>query len=49
MEKVEFEKNALQLWDVGGGCKIRQLWKHYLEMMKGIIFVIDLSDYERLE
>lgn len=35
-------------WDVGGGDKIRALWHHYVQNMRGIIFVIDSTDLEQL-
>lgn len=36
-------------WDVGGRDKIRPLWRHYYENTKGIIFVVDGNDRERIE
>jgi GTPase SAR1 family protein len=36
------------VWDVGGQSKIRALWKHYYDKAKGIIYVVDSSDEERI-
>ena len=45
VEVVTIGHISLQIWEVGGGCKIRQLWKHYLgEGLTGLIYVIDMSD-----
>lgn len=37
------------VWDVGGQEKLRSLWNHYYEKCRGLIFVVDSSDHERLE
>ena len=36
------------VWDVGGQQKIRQLWGHYFQDSKGLIYVVDSSDRDRL-
>lgn len=36
------------VWDVGGQDKFRPLWGHYLEDTKGLFFVMDSCDKERL-
>ena len=35
------------IWDVGGNCKNRVLWKHYFEGTEGLIFVVDSNDRDR--
>ncbi|KAK3588747.1 hypothetical protein CHS0354_024225 [Potamilus streckersoni] len=40
---------SFTIWDIGGDDKIRPLWKMYLKGSKGLIYVIDSSDEERLE
>ena len=36
------------MWDLGGGDKIRLLWRHYIEGCSALVFVADSSDTERL-
>ena len=36
------------MWDVGGGDKIRLLWRHYYEDLHTIIFVVDSNDRDRI-
>ena len=36
------------MWDVGGGYKIKYLWKHYVTGAHMVLFIIDLSDENRL-
>lgn len=36
------------LYDLGGGQRIRTIWKNYFALVHGIIFVIDSSDLERI-
>jgi ADP-ribosylation factor 1/2 len=36
-------------WDVGGGDKIRPLWRHYYHMMSAFLFVIDSNDIDRFD
>ncbi|KAI8902917.1 ADP-ribosylation factor [Globomyces pollinis-pini] len=48
VETVEFRNINFTVWDVGGQDKIRPLWKHYYANTKGIIFVVDSNDRERI-
>lgn len=48
VETLKFDKVQFMVWDVGGQSKIRALWKHYYEKSKGIIYVVDSSDEERI-
>jgi len=34
--------------DVGGGNKIRAIWKNYFAEVHGVIFVVDSSDHQRM-
>ena len=34
--------------DLGGGKRVRDIWKHYLAEIFGVIFVIDSTEKERL-
>jgi len=48
IETFEIKDLAFTSWDIGGEDRIRPLWKYYLENADYLIFVIDSSDYERL-
>ncbi|XP_013145548.1 PREDICTED: ADP-ribosylation factor-like protein 13B [Papilio polytes] len=37
------------IYDLGGGPQFRQIWSQYYSEVHGIIFVIDSSDFQRLE
>lgn len=38
----------ITLYDLGGGRRIRTIWKNYYALVHGIVFVIDSSDIERI-
>ncbi|ERL90804.1 ADP-ribosylation factor 1 isoform X1 [Dendroctonus ponderosae] len=59
VETVEYKNISFTVWDVGGQDKIRPLWRHYFqntqmsyiehgEWRKGLIFVVDSNDRERI-
>ena len=39
----------IAFWEVGGGEKVRSIWRAYLNSMGGVIIVIDISDKKKLE
>ena len=49
LEAVNYKNMTMTIWDVGGQDKLRQLWKHYYQDTKVIIFMIDVNDKERIE
>merc|ERR1712187_27562 len=49
VETVEYKNINFTVWDVGGQSKIRPLWRHYYQGTRGLIFVIDSSDRDRIE
>ncbi|KAF5899208.1 ADP-ribosylation factor 4-like [Clarias magur] len=49
VETVEYKNISFTVWDVGGQNVIRPLWRHYYENTMGLIFVVDSSDYERIQ
>ncbi|XP_072522481.1 ADP-ribosylation factor 4-like isoform X1 [Salminus brasiliensis] len=49
VESVEYNNISFTVWDIGGQGLLRRLWKHYYENTKGLIFVVDSSDCERIE
>ena len=44
-----FDKYNVKLFDLGGGKKIRGIWKNYFSEVYGVIYVIDSSEPERIE
>ncbi|KAK2874792.1 hypothetical protein QQF64_003109 [Cirrhinus molitorella] len=49
VETVEYKNISFTVWDVGGQNLIRGLWRHYYQNTKGLIFVVDSSDHDRIE
>lgn len=48
VETVQLVENvSFTIWDVGGGAKIRPLWRHYFSQAQGIVFIIDAADSSR--
>ena len=39
---------SIKCWDVGGSDKIRPLWRHYTRFFKGLIFMVDANDRDRV-
>ena len=39
----------MMVWDVGGQEKLRNLWTHYFDKSKALIYVVDSSDSERID
>ena len=37
------------VWDVGGQEKLRNLWTHYFDKARALIYVIDSSDSDRID
>ena len=49
VEEVHFKTIQFIVWDVGGQEKLRNLWTHYFDKSKALIYVVDSSDSERIE
>ena len=49
VEAIAYKEKEITIWDLGGGDKIRALWKYYFEKMNCIIFVMDISNKSRME
>lgn len=49
VEKLEFGKMNMTVWDIGGQMKIRPLWRHYYEGTQGLIYVVDSNDVDRID
>ncbi|CAG2167623.1 unnamed protein product, partial [Oppiella nova] len=48
LEMRRYEKYRVVVYDLGGGARIRAIWKNYFALIHGIIFVIDSSDISRV-
>uniref|UniRef100_A0A7S0MC27 Uncharacterized protein n=1 Tax=Cryptomonas curvata TaxID=233186 RepID=A0A7S0MC27_9CRYP len=48
VEKIEFKNLSFTIMDIGGHEKIRPLWKHYFKGVRGVIFVVDSNDADRI-
>ena len=44
VESVQYKRITFTCWDVGGGNKIRPLWRHYYPNANAIIYVVDSAD-----
>eukprot|EP01083_Nonionella_stella_P035469 96765_1 len=42
-------KIELQIWDVGGDVKGRDLWRHYVKKAAAVVFIVDASDEYHLD
>lgn len=49
VQNFKFNKVNINLWDIGGQSKIRNLWRHYYQGTDVLIFVVDSSDRKRLQ
>ena len=47
VEDLEYKDRKIIMWDIGGGEKIRHLWKHYIQNINCIIFMLNISDKKR--
>ncbi|XP_072030634.1 uncharacterized protein [Amphiura filiformis] len=48
VETVNIASGRFTFWDVGGGDKIKPLYRHYYPGCEGILFMIDSTDKERI-
>ncbi|KAK7119042.1 hypothetical protein R3I94_021029 [Phoxinus phoxinus] len=49
VETFEYKNISFTVWDVGYQSIIISLWKPYFKDTKGLIFVVDCNDHERIE
>lgn len=48
IEMKQINKFAVEIYDLGGGAKIRDIWKNYFSLVHGIIYVVDSADEGRI-
>ena len=44
-----FDKYSITMYDLGGGKKIRDIWKNYFSEVYGLVYVIDASAVDRTD
>eukprot|EP00475_Leptophrys_vorax_P029244 TRINITY_DN4272_c0_g1_i2.p1 TRINITY_DN4272_c0_g1~~TRINITY_DN4272_c0_g1_i2.p1 ORF type:complete len:202 (-),score=44.37 TRINITY_DN4272_c0_g1_i2:1300-1905(-) len=49
VDTVEYKNLKFTVWDVGGQDKLRPMWRHYYADTKGLIFVVDSADVDRID
>ena len=49
VEEIEYKNRKINIWDIGGGEKIRYLWHHYFKETNCIVFIMNISDKNRLD
>ena len=47
-EQVLIGDSLITLYDVGGGARIRDIWRNYFADVHGVVYVVDSSAAERL-
>lgn len=48
VEMKQINKFRIEVYDLGGGPKIRSIWKNYFALVHGIIYVVDSTDEQRV-
>jgi len=48
VESVQYKNIHLCIWDTGGCDKIRPLWRHYMQGVNALIWVVDSNDRDRI-
>lgn len=48
-QKVKMRNVSLDTWDLSGQERMRKIWKHYFVDTGGIIFVVDWTDFDRID
>ena len=49
VEDINYKDKIIRMWDIGGGDKIKYLWKNYMDNCGCIIHVINISDKSRFD
>ncbi|CAK7269135.1 hypothetical protein SEPCBS119000_003417 [Sporothrix epigloea] len=48
MKKLQKNNVTLKCWDIGGQPRFRPMWERYCRGASAIVFVVDMSDIEKL-
>ena len=46
--EMKYDRRDIALYDLGGGARVRDIWKHYVAESYGFVYVIDASNRSRL-
>ena len=49
VEEINYKERKITIFDIGGGSKIKYLWKHYMATTKCILYIMNISDKERFD
>ncbi|CBK20510.2 uncharacterized protein [Blastocystis hominis] len=49
IHSIYYKSYHMNIWDVGGQKTIRNYWKNYFEETDAVVWVVDSSDYQRLD
>ena len=49
IENIVHGDYEFTLWDVGGSKQAARHWKHYFDTIDGVLFVVDITDQDRLK
>ena len=49
VEDINYKDRKITIFDIGGGEKIRHLWKNYMPSTNCILYIINISDKERFD
>lgn len=49
VENVSYKNINFDVWDVGGQDQMRPMWRHYYKNARGLVFVVDSNNPERLQ
>jgi small GTP-binding protein len=47
IQQVKMRKYVLEIYDIAGGEKLRNLWRHYYDGAKAMIFMVDSTNKAR--
>ena len=48
-EEIVFKGDTVTVFDLGGGSRIRAIWKNYFADVHGFVYVVDSSETSKLE
>ncbi|KAG7560574.1 Small GTPase superfamily ARF/SAR type [Arabidopsis thaliana x Arabidopsis arenosa] len=51
VESIKYKDSTLSFWEMGGQqrYKLFPLWKHFIQEIAGLVFVVDSTDRDRIE